>query len=84
MPALDAVFFLTPRNSQVDVVLSIGRVMRRTPDGKKATRLQTAIRTSEGRCPSWLRGLFVRVSDSVEAWNKPFNGPTMSSARIGS
>ncbi|WP_437945506.1 type ISP restriction/modification enzyme [Sorangium sp. So ce296] len=28
VPALDAVLFLTPRNSQVDVVQSVGRVMR--------------------------------------------------------
>jgi predicted helicase len=35
VPALDAVIFLTPRNSQVDVVQSVGRVMRITPDGKK-------------------------------------------------
>ncbi len=35
VPALDAVLFLTPRNSQVDVVQSVGRVMRRTADGKK-------------------------------------------------
>lgn len=34
VPALDAVLFLTPRNSQVDVVQSVGRVMR-TADGKK-------------------------------------------------
>ena len=34
MPALDAVLFLTPRNSQVDVVQSVGRVMRNAP-GKK-------------------------------------------------
>ncbi|MEV1993743.1 type ISP restriction/modification enzyme [Pseudomonas aeruginosa] len=32
--ALDAVLFLTPRNSQVDVVQSVGRVMRNAP-GKK-------------------------------------------------
>ncbi|MCB1066079.1 MAG: DEAD/DEAH box helicase [Verrucomicrobiae bacterium] len=35
VPALDAVLFLTPRSSQVDVVQSVGRVMRRTSDGKK-------------------------------------------------
>lgn len=35
VPALDAVLFLTPRNSQVEVVQSVGRVMRTTPDGKK-------------------------------------------------
>ena len=35
VPALDAVLFLTPRNSQVDVVQSVGRVMRNTKDRKK-------------------------------------------------
>lgn len=34
VPALDAVLFLTPRNSQVDVVQSVGRVMRNA-HGKK-------------------------------------------------
>lgn len=34
VPSLDAVLFLTPRNSQVDVVQSVGRVMRLAP-GKK-------------------------------------------------
>lgn len=34
VPALDAVLFLTPRNSMVDVVQSVGRVMRNAP-GKK-------------------------------------------------
>lgn len=35
VPALDAVLFLTPRNSQVDVVQSVGRVMRKPPGGDK-------------------------------------------------
>ncbi len=34
VPALDAVLFLSPRGSQVDVVQSVGRVMRNAP-GKK-------------------------------------------------
>jgi predicted helicase len=34
VPSLDAVLFLSPRNSQVDVVQSVGRVMRLSP-GKK-------------------------------------------------
>ncbi|MEN0038406.1 MAG: type ISP restriction/modification enzyme [Cellvibrio sp.] len=34
VPALDAVLFLTPRNSQVDVVQSVGRVMRNAPNKK--------------------------------------------------
>ncbi|SDY68209.1 DEAD/DEAH box helicase [Nitrosomonas halophila] len=32
VPSLDAVLFLTPRSSQVDVVQSVGRVMRLAPD----------------------------------------------------
>ena len=32
VPSLDAVMFLSARNSQVDVVQSVGRVMRRSPD----------------------------------------------------
>lgn len=35
VPALDAVLFLTPRNSQVDVVQSVGRVMRQSKDRTK-------------------------------------------------
>lgn len=35
VPALDAVLFLTPRNSQVDVVQSVGRVMRKPADSSK-------------------------------------------------
>ena len=32
VPALDAVIFLNPRKSQVDVVQAVGRVMRKAPD----------------------------------------------------
>lgn len=32
VPSLDAVLFLSPRNSQVDVVQSVGRVMRKAPN----------------------------------------------------
>lgn len=35
VPALDAVVFLTPRKSQVDVVQTVGRVMRIAPGKKK-------------------------------------------------
>ncbi|MCY4419461.1 MAG: DEAD/DEAH box helicase family protein, partial [Cytophagales bacterium] len=36
VPALDAVIFMSPRNSQVDVVQTVGRVMRRADErGKK-------------------------------------------------
>lgn len=37
VPALDAVLFLTPRNSQVDVVQSVGRVMRK-PAGNNSKK----------------------------------------------
>ncbi len=37
VPALDAVLFLTPRNSQVDVVQSVGRVMRNAPGKKRSS-----------------------------------------------
>lgn len=35
VPALDAVIFLEPRNSMVDVIQAVGRVMRRDPAGRK-------------------------------------------------
>ena len=35
VPALDAVMFLHARNSQVDVVQAVGRVMRKSPDTDK-------------------------------------------------
>src|SRR5690606_29532398 len=34
VPSLDAVLFLSPRKSQVDVVQAVGRVMRRSPEKK--------------------------------------------------
>ena len=34
VPALDGVVFLNPRKSVVDVVQSVGRVMRKSPDKK--------------------------------------------------
>ncbi|MYI70264.1 MAG: DEAD/DEAH box helicase, partial [Boseongicola sp. SB0673_bin_14] len=35
VPALDAILFLHPRKSQIDVVQAVGRVMRQTPDRTK-------------------------------------------------
>lgn len=37
VPSLDAVIFLSPRASQVDIVQSVGRVMRKDPTGRKKT-----------------------------------------------
>ena len=66
VPSLDAVVFVSAKNSQVDVVQSVGRVMRRSegkqygyiiipvvvPAMSKATRCWKIIRTSKscGRC----------------------------------
>lgn len=35
VPALDAIMFLAPKKSQIDIVQSVGRVMRRDPSGNK-------------------------------------------------
>ncbi len=35
VPALDAIMFLAPKRSQIDIVQSVGRVMRRDPEGRK-------------------------------------------------
>ncbi len=49
VPALDAVLFLTPRNSQVDVVQSVGRVMRNAPPQKARLHYFARGDTSEHR-----------------------------------
>ena len=50
VPALDAVLFLTPRNSQVDVVQSVGRVMRKA-DGKKRGYIILPVVIPSGMAP---------------------------------
>lgn len=50
VPALDAVLFLTPRGSQVDVVQSVGRVMRRSP-GKQSGYIILPIVVPSGVAP---------------------------------
>lgn len=50
VPALDAVLFLNPRNSVVDVVQSVGRVMRRA-EGKKYGYIILPIGIPEGVPP---------------------------------
>ncbi|MGL4396284.1 MAG: DEAD/DEAH box helicase [Hyphomicrobium sp.] len=50
VPALDAVLFLTPRNSQVDVVQSVGRVMRLAP-GKTRGYVVLPVVIPEGMAP---------------------------------
>lgn len=51
VPALDAVLFLTPRNSQVDVVQSVGRVMRKS-EGKKRGYVILPVVIPENKTPS--------------------------------
>jgi len=50
VPALDAVLFLTPRGSQVDVVQSVGRVMRKAP-GKELGYIVLPIVIPSGVAP---------------------------------
>jgi predicted helicase len=50
VPALDAVLFLTPRGSQVDVVQSVGRVMRNAP-GKQLGYIVLPIVVPSGVAP---------------------------------
>nr|WP_277602068.1 type ISP restriction/modification enzyme [Nocardioides sp. KC13] len=50
VPALDAVLFLTPRGSQVDVVQSVGRVMRKAP-GKELGYIVLPIVVPSGVTP---------------------------------
>ncbi len=51
VPALDAVLFLNPRNSIVDVVQSVGRVMRKAP-GKDYGYVILPVAVPEGVSPS--------------------------------
>ena len=51
VPALDAVLFLTPRNSQVDVVQSVGRVMRKA-EGKDLGYVILPVVIPTGMAPS--------------------------------
>ncbi|AZI65644.1 DEAD/DEAH box helicase (plasmid) [Rhodococcus sp. NJ-530] len=51
VPALDAVMFLHPRNSQVDVVQSVGRVMRKS-DGKDYGYIILPVAVPAGVSPS--------------------------------
>ncbi len=50
VPALDAVLFLTPRSSQIDVVQSVGRVMRKAP-GKTRGYIVLPVVIPEGMKP---------------------------------
>lgn len=55
VPALDAVLFLNPRNSIVDVVQSVGRVMRKAP-GKDYGYVILPVAVPEGVDPSTALG----------------------------
>ena len=50
VPSLDAVLFLTPRGSQVDVVQSVGRVMRKAP-GKELGYIVLPVVVPSGVAP---------------------------------
>ena len=50
VPALDAVMFLSPRKSQVDIVQSVGRVMRLAP-GKRYGYIILPVAIPSGMTP---------------------------------
>ena len=50
VPALDAILFLHPRKSQIDVVQSVGRVMRRAP-GKNMGYVILPVAVPAGKAP---------------------------------
>lgn len=50
VPALDAILFLHPRKSQIDVVQSVGRVMRRA-EGKKMGYVILPVAVPAGKAP---------------------------------
>ena len=50
VPALDAVLFLSPRNSQVDVVQAVGRVMRKA-EGKEYGYIILPVCVDEDKSP---------------------------------
>ena len=53
VPALDAVAFMEPRNSPIDIIQSIGRVMRRS-DGKEAGYVVIPIPILKGDDPDYV------------------------------
>ena len=53
VPALDAVAFMEPRNSPIDIIQSIGRVMRQS-DGKKAGYVIVPIPILKGDDPDYV------------------------------
>ena len=65
VPALDAVLFLTPRNSQVDVVQSVGRVMRNAP-GKR--RGAACCATGRARIGCWWPAAPATTAATATCW----------------
>ena len=52
VPALDAVVFLAPRKSQVDVVQAVGRVMRRAEDKQMGYIILPVVAAARTRIPT--------------------------------
>ena len=67
VPSLDAVLFLSARNSQVDVVQSVGRVMRKSPGKIVLTKDWLIDEKCQISTDKWPNGVyFVRVISSSE------------------
>src|SRR5690625_3917416 len=78
VPALDAVIFLNPRNSVVDVVQSVGRVMRKAP-GKDYGYIILPVAVPAGMAPSEALGknapfkVVWQVLNALRAHDERFN-----------
>lgn len=78
VPSLDAVLFLHPRNSQVDVVQSVGRVMRRS-EGKSYGYIILPVAVPAGMSPTQALGQNERfrtvwqVLQALRAHDERFN-----------
>ena len=68
VPALDAVIFLGPRKSQMDVVQAVGRVMRRAP-GKKRGYVILPVVIPPGREPEQILGDHARFKKVWQVLN---------------
>ena len=81
VPNLDAVLFLNPRNSMVDVIQAVGRVMRRA-EGKKYGYIILPIAIPDGvstaqalnvtSATRWYGRCFRRSGHTMSAWTRRF------------
>ena len=70
VPALDAVIFMTPKNSHVDIVQAVGRVMRKAP-GKQYGYIILPVAIPPGTDPADALDNNERFAAGVERSTRP-------------